>query len=292
MRDECPACTNVAESRRLGEKNSYLLFECRRCEAVFPRPGPANAETRDLYDRYYEHAGFVATPTAMSSLERLVEYADRFRRTGRWLDLGYGEGALLAIAKRRGWSCYGVEVSERVLEYGRGQGWVVTSDPQNDPRFVARDFDVVTMIEFLEHVNAPTRFLDDAACWLRRGGLLYATTPNIRGLNGRILGLRWSVVSPPEHIVLWTVPALRSALTKAGFRVFRMRTEGLNPSEILALARSRKEENVVDRNKSAVALSEVLSRTRARRALKTAINRGLNVLRLGDTLKVWARRVG
>src|SRR5690348_9285694 len=90
-RDGCPACEDVAEPRRLGEKNSYILFECPRCGAVSPRPRPANAETRDLYDRYYEQAGFVATPTATSSLERLVEYAARFRQTGRWLDVGYGE---------------------------------------------------------------------------------------------------------------------------------------------------------------------------------------------------------
>ena len=291
-RDECPACKDVAELRRLGEKNSYILLECRRCGALFPRPEPANAETRDLYDRYYERAEFVAPPTARTSLERLAAYAERFRRTGRWLDLGYGEGALLAIAEQRGWSCYGVEVSERVLEYGRGRGWAVTSQPQNDPRFMAGGFDVVTMIETLEHVNAPARFLNDAACWLRRDGLLYITTPNLRGLNGRILGLSWSVVSPPEHIVLWTVPALRSAVAKAGLRVFRVRTDGFNPTEVLALMRRQKAENLVDRNKSAVALSEALSRTRARRALKTAINEGLNVLRLGDTLKVWARRIG
>jgi 2-polyprenyl-3-methyl-5-hydroxy-6-metoxy-1,4-benzoquinol methylase len=291
-RDECPACKDVAESLGLGEKNSHTLFECRRCGAVFPRPWPARAVTEDLYNRYYEQAGFAATPTAMSSLERLVEYAETFRKTGRWLDMGYGEGALLAVANRRGWGCYGVEVSERVLEYGRGRGWTVTSEPQSDPRFVAGDFDVVTMIELLEHVTVPTRFLNDAACWLRPGGLLYITTPNIRGLNGRILGLNWSVVSPPEHIVLWTVPALCSAVEKCGFRVLRMRTEGLNPTEILALARWRNKEKPVDRNKSAVALSGAMSRTRARRALKTAINEGLNVFWLGDTLKMWARRVG
>jgi hypothetical protein len=147
------------------------------------------------------------------------------------------------------------------------------------------------MIETLEHVSEPGRFLNDAACWLRQGGLLYITTPNFRGLNGRMLGLRWSVVSPPEHIVLWTAPALRSAVATAGFRVVRMRTEGLNPSEILTLARWRKEDKPVDRLRSGVALSEAMSRTRARRALKTAINGGLNILRLGDTLKMWARRV-
>jgi hypothetical protein len=147
------------------------------------------------------------------------------------------------------------------------------------------------MIEFLEHVTVPALFLKDAACWLRRGGLLHVTTPNIRGLNGRILGVGWSVVSPPEHIVLWTVPALRSAVGEAGFRIFRMRTEGLNPAELLALAPWRNKEKPVDRNRSAVALSETMSRTRMRRVLKRAINGGLNVLRLGDTLKMFARRV-
>jgi 2-polyprenyl-3-methyl-5-hydroxy-6-metoxy-1,4-benzoquinol methylase len=268
-----------------------MLSECRRCGALFPRPGPLSVVTSDLYDRYYERAEFVTAPTAIASLERLAGYAERFRRTGRWLDLGYGEGALLAIAEQRGWNCYGVEVSERVLEYGRRRGWTVTSEPESDPRFVG-DFDVVTMLEFLEHVNAPTRFLKEAACWLRPGGSLYITTPNVRGLNGRILGLRWSVVSPPEHIVLWTVPALRSALAKVGLRIFRIRTEGFNPCEVLALVRRQKGKNFVDRNKSAVALSEALSRTRSRRAFKTAINEGLNILGLGDTLKVWARRVG
>src|SRR5262249_6175371 len=155
--------------------NSFTLFECLRCGAV--SPWPANVDTGDLYDRYYDQAGFVATPTATTSLERLVKYADQFRKTGRWLDLGYGEGALLAIAERRGWTCYGVELSGRALEYGRERGWVVASRPQSDPRFVAGDFDVVTMIEFLEHVVAPARFLNDAACWLRPGGLLYVTTP-------------------------------------------------------------------------------------------------------------------
>ncbi len=234
----------------------------------------------------------MAAPTTMRSLGRVVEYAERFRGTGRWLDLGYGKGALLSVAEERGWSCYGVEVSPQVLEYGKRRKWAVTSEPRGDSRFVAGGFDVVTMVEVLEHVVAPASFLNDMAYWLRRGGGLYLTTPNARCLNRRILGLDWSVVSPPEHVVLWSVQALRRVVQKAGFRVCRVRTEGLNPSEMLASARRWRKQTPVDRNKAAVALSEKLSRTRARRAVKTAINGVLNVLRLGDTLKVWAQRVG
>ena len=71
-----------------------------------------------------------------------------------------------------------------------------------------------------------------------------------------------------------------------------MRTEGLNPSEMLSVARWWKNDAVVDRNRSAIALSERLSRTRVRRTLKTVMNETLNALGFGDTLKVWARRVG
>lgn len=292
-RECCPACRESAESRRLGEKHFYTLFKCQSCGAVFPRPAPVSAETRDLYDRYYDRAEFVATPAAVRSLERLVRYAKRCRKTGRWLDVGFGEGALLTIAAQSGWSCYGTEASQRALEYGQAQNWMVTSDPESDPRFEAGSFDVVTMIELLEHVPQPARFLSDAARWLRQGGLLYITTPNVRGLNGRILGLKWSIVSPPEHIVLWTVPALLSALAKAGLQAFRVRAEGFNPGQMLAGTPWRRGETPpVDRNESAVALSEALSRTPARRALKTAINECLSVSRLGDTLKVWARHVG
>jgi SAM-dependent methyltransferase len=227
------------------------------------------------------------------SLERLVDSAERFRKTGRWLDVGYGGGELLAIAERHGWRCHGIEVSGQALDYGRGRGWAVTPNPSRDPRFEPAAFDVVSMIELLEHVPVPAQVLRDAAGWLRPGGFLYITTPNAASLNGRILGLDWSVVSPPEHIVLWTARALRQALDTSGFRVLRIRTEGLNPSELFArLRRRRGAVALVDRNQSAIALSETLSRGPLRRAVKRAVNAGLSALRLGDTLKVWAVRGG
>jgi SAM-dependent methyltransferase len=252
----------------------------------------AAADIVSLYDHYYDRASFQTTPTVSASLERLVRSAQEFRRTSRWLDIGFGEGGVLAVAQERGWLCYGIELSERALEHGRSRGWVVTSDPSDDPRFEAGTFDVVSMIEFLEHVPTPARILRDAARWLRPGGLLYLTTPNLESLNGRLLGLSWSIVSPPEHAVLWTASALRSALSVAGFRVVRIRSEGLNPVELLARLRSQSNRAPVDRNQSAFALSEALSRNRFRRALKRVVNAGLSAFRLGDTVKVWALREG
>lgn len=287
----CPACGDLAPLR-LGEKHDYAVWKCRRCGVVFIEPEAAPADIARVYDHYYDRASFQTTSTVAASLERLVRSAEEFRQTGRWLDFGYGEGGILAVAQGRGWLCYGIELSGQALEHGRSRGWTVASDPSSDQRFEPGTFDVVSMIELLEHVPAPAQILRSAAPWLRPGGLLYLTTPNVQSLNGRLLGLAWSVVSPPEHVVLWTASALRNALAAAGFRVVRVRTEGLNPAELLARLRSRRNTAPVDRNQSAFALSEALSRSQSRRALKRVVNAGLSALRLGDTVKVWALREG
>jgi 2-polyprenyl-3-methyl-5-hydroxy-6-metoxy-1,4-benzoquinol methylase len=230
-------------------------------------------------------------PSVEASLERVVSLAERSRLAGRWLDFGYGEGGVLEVAQRRGWSCYGVEITRSMLDYGASKGWAVTSDPRGDPRFADGTFDVVTMIEVLEHVADPGCLLRDAARWLRPGGLLYVTTPNARGLNCRILGQAWSVVCPPQHLVLWTPRALRVALARAGFKTSRLRAEGLNPAEILAwLREGRSGAESVNRYESGLALSAALERSRVRRIAKAVVNRGLSALGLGDTLKVWASR--
>jgi SAM-dependent methyltransferase len=278
-------------SQRWGEKQGYLLFMCRNCGVVFA-PSPVRAEIDELYGRYHDHASFFTPPTAAATLERLVRWAERFRRTGRWLDIGYGEGGLLTIATRYGWSGYGIEVSRRALEYGRQQGWSVTADPATDERFVTSAFDVVTMIECLEHQATPLEFLHQAAQWLTPHGVLYLTTPNMRSLNGRVLGIDWSIVCPPEHLVLWTTSALRRVVPSAGLRILSVRAEGCNPREMIARMRvGNYDKPPVNRNRSGIALSEALSRTRIRRMLKAGINGLLNAFGLGDTLKVSAQRV-
>ena len=289
----CPACDGET-SRALGAKNGFLLRDCDGCGALFVDPSASpDADPAALYAQGYAEEEAMPSLVA-ASLETLVRGCESFRRTGRWLDVGYGQGDLLAIASAHLWSCYGTEVAQPALARARQRGWTVAEDADADPRFVREGFDVVTMIELLEHVPRPRRFLRAAAAWLRPGGLLYVTTPNARSLNRRALGLGWSVVVPPEHLTLFSARALSAGLAEAGFGRVRLRTEGLNPYEILArLKRPGGRDGAgpaFNRNESAQQLAAALSGGTARRALKTGINRCLSLLRLGDTLKAWAVR--
>jgi SAM-dependent methyltransferase len=286
----CPACF-ATRMRALGNKSGYALSECVACGVVFTTVRNHDNALGELYDRYYDHAQFVIPPIVAASLERFVRSCEGFRSANRWLDIGYGEGGMLEIASRFGWQCYGTEISPPAIEFGRTRGWAVATDPESDPRFTHHGFDVITMIELLEHLPAPISLLQQAARWLRPGGLCYITTPNARSLNERLLGFEWSIFSPPEHVTIWTARGLRHALTKAGFKVQRVRTEGFNPCEILARLQARNEAaQPVDRNTTAFTLNATFSSSPFRRAVKAGINRCLSAFQAGDTLKVWAVR--
>jgi SAM-dependent methyltransferase len=281
----CPACG--APLRRWAKKAGHLLGICRECKTV--AAGFAeNTEvvSQDPYATYHALSTFEAPELIAAALSAVAASAEPYRRTNRWLDFGFGEGGLLAAAQQRGWLCFGTEASPHALEHGRSRGWHVAEAAAGKSSFAAGSFDVVSLIEVIEHLREPAVALREALNWLRPGGLLYLTTPNARSLNRRVLGSEWSIFCPPQHWVIWSPLGLCRALEDVGFIRVRMRTTGLNPVEILARFRQpRSSDKPIHRQAAAVRLNEALSRSPSRRAVKRLANELLTALRLGDGLK-------
>ena len=243
------------------------------------------------YQGRYSDASFELPAATETSLRGLVTGAEEYRQTGRWLDLGFGEGGLLTVAARLGWHCFGTELAEASLAYGRNAGWTVSATPESDSRFAAGSFDVVSLIELLEHVPDPSSLLRSVVGWLRPGGVLLATTPNALSLNARLLRHEWSIIRPPEHCVIWTAAAARRACAQAGLSLVRLRSHGFNPSQLVSRFRKGREDFTVrQRNAAALALNMAFTSNPARRGVKALLNGLLSVTGLGDTLKLWAVR--
>lgn len=242
------------------------------------------------YSHHYSDGASELCGTVAESLGQLARSMAPLRRTGRWLDIGFGEGALLQAVEALGWECHGTEVSPHALAEGRLRGWHVYDPHEADRALLAGTFDVVTLIEVVEHLpqHAPT--LELARRALRPGGALYLTTPNAGSLNGRLLGQDWSVFSPPEHLTIWSRKGLRRALERSGFTVRRLATHGFNPAELLWRASRTASTAPPNRQRAAESLNTALSRSAGRRALKTALNGVLSSLGIGDTLKVWCEK--
>jgi SAM-dependent methyltransferase len=265
------------------------MRRCRRCKTLFTSrlPAPADASYAD----YYDARNLTVPHFVHERLGELVASFEAARRENRWLDVGCGAGTLLRAAAARGWEVVGTEVSERPAQVLRADGFDVRVGDLASVELPRGAYDIVTMVEVLEHVADPGVLLAEGGRHLRPGGLLYVTTPHGRGISSRVLGTEWSVVSPPEHLQLFSTHGLRSAVNRAGLVVERIDTHAVNPIEIARRLRPGAGRLTGgERVESAYRLNESMTSGRTGRVIKNAVNRGLSRARLGDSIKLAARR--
>ena len=163
---------------------------------------------------------------------------ERYRSSNRWLDIGCGVGTLLQAATNRGWDATGTEVAFTAAETARRAGLDARHGQTHELALPDSSYDIVSMIEIVEHVGDLDDLLAEAERLVRPGGAVYLTTPHGRGLAARLLKTSWSTVAPPEHLQLFSSLGLQMALDRAGLVVKSSRTHGMNVYELAAGVRS------------------------------------------------------
>jgi SAM-dependent methyltransferase len=101
--------------------------------------------------------------------------------TGRHVDAGCGHGGIVQLIGERGLDSCGFDTSEWMIEQAQQAGVVDhlrVGDLESDIPFDG-DFDLITCLEVLEHLEHPDRALGVMARRLAPGGRLIATTPNL-----------------------------------------------------------------------------------------------------------------
>jgi SAM-dependent methyltransferase len=298
----CVACGST-DARNLGIKNELDIVACRNCQTLYTPYSPWYS-SEYFYLGYYLRPDETETPPfVMERLEEITAGFAPYRVTNRLLDVGCGAGGLLEAAQKQGWLAQGLDVSSHAAKHVRELGFEVFEGELQAAKFPSAYFDVVTAAELLEHVFDPRALVREVARILRPGGLFWTTTPHARGLSGRLLGLKWRCIWPPEHLQLFSIRGLTTLLLDAGFRKIHIDTTGGNPMEIWhamgvrgntggSAANSAPEtvDQHFDRVLTSSQLNESLMKSRSRRALKSTVNSFLNLSRLGDSMKVFAVR--
>ncbi|HKR21775.1 MAG TPA: class I SAM-dependent methyltransferase, partial [Pyrinomonadaceae bacterium] len=244
----CVACGST-KARPLGVKNEFDVVACRDCDSVYTPYSPWYTSAH-FYTGFYLNQDELSPPAFINQrLEEITAEFSGFRENNRLLDIGCGAGNLLQAARKHGWDAQGLEVSAGAVKHVRGLGFEVFEGELQDAAFPAQHFDVITAVELLEHLVDPKPLLHEVARILRPGGLFWTTTPHARGLSGRLLGLNWRCVWPPEHLQLFSIRGLTKLLRDAGFRQLRIKTTGGNPIEIFhAMGAAKSAPKTVDQH--------------------------------------------
>ena len=198
---------------------------CADCGHVFAE-GPFDAEAEALL---FSHAHAFQTvghdyERQRTVWSRVVEIAEQLVGLGGgWLDVGFGDGALLLTAKELGFAPFGLDLRAAQVEALAALG-VPAKCARIEAFAPGRRFDVVSLMDVLEHMADPRAALKRAAALTAPGGVLILSCPSYGSPAWEALQRTgnpyWSEI---EHLHNFSRAALAKMLAAEGFRIRRAR---------------------------------------------------------------------
>jgi SAM-dependent methyltransferase len=233
----CPLCETGPAERWAKARDveycttdeEFTYWRCGRCGVLFVDPMPTGRLTEIYPDTYYAYAsmnqGFV---------HRLKDRLDhgRFRRILRRLpgsslsvlDVGGGDGWTLSVLRGldpRVRHSQVVDLDPAAGEFARRQGHEYFCGRIEDFE-TDQSFDLILLLNLIEHVAEPRRVLAKVHDWLKPDGIALVKTPNIDSLDARIFRHRdWGGYHCPRHWILFDRASLTQLAGDTGLSVHR-----------------------------------------------------------------------
>jgi 2-polyprenyl-3-methyl-5-hydroxy-6-metoxy-1,4-benzoquinol methylase len=227
--ETCLACGTSAPPQALYQVRGFPIVRCSACglgRTLIPHDfDPAEIYTRAYFqggqrDGYADYQGSHDS-LAAEFRHVLADIATAGATQGRLLEIGCAYGFFMEEA-RAFFQVSGVELAEDAVAACRARGLEVVR--RADEAFYGErgPFDVVVMLDVIEHLTNPADLLRELHRHTRRGGLLVITTGDFGSLVARTMGRHWRLMTPPQHLWYFTAEAISRLLAAHGFRLLRV----------------------------------------------------------------------
>jgi SAM-dependent methyltransferase len=125
---------------------------------------------------------------------------------------------MLGQAKAAGWDAIGVEPSEFAARYASQHSECqVYHGTLQHVGFEAASFDVLTLMDVIEHVPEPCDLMAEVYRVLRPNGIVFLTTPNFGSIFVRLYGPKAYGIGPDEHVTYFQPTTVKRLLRRSGF---------------------------------------------------------------------------
>jgi len=208
----------------------WWFVTCDACGHGYLSPYPTDDELGELYRSLWSPEGLqLANNVGNSGFEKGLT-ADRLEGlravlgdhpVQRLLDVGCGLGFFLR-ALHETWpdaEAQGVELVDQAASRAERPGVEVLRRPWEQVDLPAGEFDIVTLIHFLEHQTDPGADIVRAADLLRPNGALVVEVPRLDGWGRRLIGRWYWPHLPPQHLQVFSTAGLSKLLEDRGLEV-------------------------------------------------------------------------
>jgi 2-polyprenyl-3-methyl-5-hydroxy-6-metoxy-1,4-benzoquinol methylase len=217
------------------QKSGYSIYRCGTCDLRFVYPLPNSLENiygEDYFAGAEDGFGYVDYDAdkqpMVGAFKKYLQLIRRLRPGSKTLfDVGAATGFFLDVARQDGFDVSGVEISEYAAQKAREKGISVETGLL-DTVDSSNAYDVITMLDLIEHVTDPLEILKKAHALLAPNGLIVINTPDAGSLYASMMGCRWHLIVPPEHLYYFNRKNIARILEQAGFRTRLITTIGKN----------------------------------------------------------------
>ena len=207
--------------------DTFRLVRCGACGNVYLNPRPVTSELATIYPPNYYAYNYeeAINPLARRAKHLLDDLKARswLKHTAsgdslssmRFLDVGCGDGRYLKMFERMGArkeNLYGVEMDTEGMARLRAEGFQTFSGRIEDvaDELPQASFDLIVILQVLEHVENPRATIGKLSRLLREGGLLIVETPNTESFDARVFRKSyWGGYHFPRHWNLFNAEVLR-----------------------------------------------------------------------------------
>jgi 2-polyprenyl-3-methyl-5-hydroxy-6-metoxy-1,4-benzoquinol methylase len=275
----------VCKSDKLKTLNDYTkahLVQCDSCGFVFAKPIPTLEELEKHYEQYERNDFF--SPITIKRYHEILDSFEPYRKNGRLLDVGCGIGYFLEVAKTRGWDVYGTEFTDEAVEICDKKGINIHKGVLSIDNYEPDFFDVITSFEVIEHINNPREELRNFNTLLRKGGLVYITTPNFNSLLRYRLKSDYNVIVYPEHLSYYSPNTLTKVFHLSGFKKLKVQATGISLTR-LRTSKGTSDQAYISENSDDEKLRGKFESNKILGMVKILLNYLLSFFGVGDSLK-------
>jgi len=237
----CPVCLSRKTEEVALRLDGLNICECLACHIGYVNPKPSSEQIRCFYDKdyftgrkdffansdYSQERDKALKSGSVTGYRELVSCVEI--KTKVILEIGCGSGSLLcALKPHQPAELIGIDVAKSPIEYGLNQyGLDLRQQALDEADFPSGSFDLVLMIDVIEHIERLSDFIQKVHRILRPGGEVFIVTPNFTSLwwsKGDWISLRKDF----DHLHYLSKISLEVLCDRFGFQLKKCWTEG-NP---------------------------------------------------------------